>query len=378
MIKHTLKTSNAFKGLIFILCAFALFSCKNQHEQGWNQAVAVDFLEVGLSNTDVEKKYPGAIEGSVNVDLKAQVTGYLEQIYVNEGDYVKKGQSLFKIKAEVFNELVNTGEAALNAALAAQSNAKLEVEKIQPLVEGKVVSDVQLQTAKANYAAATAQVGQARAALNSSKINAAFSLIKAPIDGYIGRIPNRVGNLVTPSDATPLTTLSDINQVFVYFSLTEADYIAFTKEQGFQKNANSVALVLADGSLYDQTGKLESASGNIDRTTGSIALKAVFANPQKLLRSGGSARVILKKAFNGALTIPMSSVKDIQDKYFIYLLSDSSKVKMKPFEIEGRSGSNYIIKSGVNAGDKIAINNIDQLNEGTVVVPHLVKPTSAK
>ncbi|MEA5260109.1 efflux RND transporter periplasmic adaptor subunit [Arcicella aquatica] len=379
MLKLTSKTRNTFKGMIFLLCSLMFFSCKEQaQEQPEQLPLTVDFLQISIANADVAKKYPGAIEGSVNVDLKAQVSGYLEKIFVKEGDYVQKGQALFKIKAEVFNEQVNNSSATLKAALAAQANAKLEVEKIRPLVEGKVVSEIQLQTAEANYEAASAQVTQAKAMLNSSKINAEFSLIKAPISGYIGRIPNRIGNLVTPTDLVPLTTLSDINQIFVYFSLTEADYIAFMKEKGLQKNINTVSLVMADGSEYAHKGKLEFASGNIDRTTGSIALKAIFPNPDKLLRSGGSAGVILQKAYHTALLVPMASVKDIQDKYFVFSLADSNKVAMKPFEIEGKSGSNYIVKSGISEGEKIALTSIDVLNEGMTVIPKITKSSLGK
>jgi membrane fusion protein (multidrug efflux system) len=178
--------------------------------------------------------------------------------------------------------------------LAAQATAKLEVEKLKPLVEGKVVSEMQLKTAQSNYEAAAAKSNR-HAGLSSSKINLDFSVLKAPVSGYIGRIPNRIGNLVMPNDATPLTTLSEINEVLVYFSLSEADYISFAKEGGFQKNANSVELVMADGSVYNHKGRLTVASGNIDKTTGSMSFKAIFPNPQKLLRSGGTARVILKK-----------------------------------------------------------------------------------
>jgi membrane fusion protein (multidrug efflux system) len=170
-----------------------------------------------------------------------------------------------------------------------------------------------------------------------------------------------------PNDATPLTTLSEINEVLVYFSLSEADYISFAKEGGFQKNANSVELVMADGSVYNHKGRLTVASGNIDKTTGSMSFKAIFPNPQKLLRSGGTARVILKKDFDGVLKIPMGSVKDIQDKFFVFTLGDSSKVSMKPFEVAGKVDGQYIVKSGLKAGEKIATNNIDMLNEGVVV-----------
>ncbi|MBS7254602.1 efflux RND transporter periplasmic adaptor subunit [Flavobacterium branchiicola] len=326
----------------------------------------VDFLQTNSATGEVEKKYPATVEGAVNVDIKAQVSGYLEAIYVKEGDYVNKGQSLFKIKGDVYAEQVNNSRAAYKSALANQANAKLEVEKIKPLVEGKVFSDMQLKTAQASYEAATAQVAQAKAALGSSQINANFSLITAPVSGYISRIPNRVGNLVTPTDAVPLTVLSEINNVFVYFSLTEADYLAFSKDS---KANQSVSLIMADDSQYDQKGKLEVASGNIDRATGTIALKAIFPNPNKQLRAGGSARIVLNKSLSSIITVPMASVKDIQDKFFVFVLKEGNKVAMVPIEIAGSAGVDYFVKSGLKPGDKVALNSIDVLYDSMEVVP---------
>ncbi|MBS1737934.1 MAG: efflux RND transporter periplasmic adaptor subunit, partial [Bacteroidetes bacterium] len=342
-----IKKLKTIKVLLLSASLTILSACGGNPETPQASPVAVDFMNVEPSSAQIEKRYPGSIEGSVNVDIKAQVTGYIDQIFVKEGDYVQKGQSLFKIKSDVYNEQVNNSKAMHQAALAAEQNARIELEKIRPLVAGKVYSALQLQTAEANYAAAKAQVAQAKAALGSSEINAAFSLIKAPVSGYIGRIPNRVGNLVTPADATALTTLSEINIVYVYFTLSEADFISYARDLTTDSGMNTVELVMADGTVYPQKGKVEIASGNIDRSTGSIPLKAVFANPDKLLRSGGSGKIILKKTINNALTIPMASVKDIQDRYFVFTLADSNKVSMKPIEIDGKSGNNYIVKSGL-------------------------------
>lgn len=353
--------------------AAAFAACTTQADQGGMPQMPpqeTDFVQVTSGHAPVESQYPGAIEGTVNVDIKAQVTGYLDAIYVKEGDYVNKGQSLFKIKGDVFNEQVNSSNAALKSALAAQANASIELEKIRPLVEGKVVADIQLKAAQAAYEAATAQVEQAKSALGSSQLNANFATIKAPVSGYIGRIPNRIGNLVTPADATPLTTLSEINTVFVYFSMNEADFIAYHKA-GIGKG-ETIELITADGSTYNYKGKLEIASGNIDRNTGSMSMKAIFPNPDKLLRSGGSGKVVIRRELDSVLTFPMAGVKDIQDKFFVFKLADSNKVAMAPITIAGRSGSNYLVKSGVEPGDKVAVNRIDVLQDGMVVAPKVV------
>lgn len=366
--KHFFIGSRGLRLFIFFSLVTLISSCGSREEQ-MPPPMEVDFLEIKPTAATIEKKYPGQIEGSVNVDIKAQVSGYLDKIYVKEGDYVQKGQTLFSIKADVYNEQVQSSQAALKTALATEETARIELEKIKPLVAGQVVSEIQQKTAEANYASAKAQVAQARAVLGSSQINANFTLIKAPVSGYIGRIPNRIGNLITPSDATPLTTLSDIDQVFVYFSLSESDYISFTKDLKSGEGSDIVKLVIADGSIYEHEGKLETASGNIDATTGSISFKAIFPNPDKILRSGGTAKVILSKTIPSAILIPMASVKDIQDKLFVFALADSNKVAMKSIEIKGSSGNNYILKSGLDNKEKIAINRIDALTEGVVVAP---------
>ncbi len=369
-----IKAVDLSKSILLILISVLAVSCGSKQEDMPAQpATKVDFLTIAPAASTLEQKYPGTIEGSVNVDIKAQVSGYLEQIYVKEGDYVSKGQPLFKIKGEVFQEQVNNSQASLKAALAAQSTAKIEVEKVRPLVEGKVVSPLQLETAQAQYESATAQVMQAKAALGSSKINANFAVIKAPVSGYIGRIPNRIGNLVTPTDTAPLTSLSDINQVFVYFSMSEADFISYTKNKKSGATGNKVQMVMADGKVYEHSGLLELASGNIDQSTGTMALKAIFPNPDKMLRSGGSARIILSRELSTSLKVPMASVKDIQDKLFVFVLADSNKVEMRPIEIAGHDGNDYIINEGLKAGDKIAANSIDNLNHGMKVAPSPAK-----
>lgn len=362
--------------VLSLTAAAILYSCGSgsgqENTQQMQQALPTDFIQVKSGDADVSTGYPGSIEGQDNVDIKAQVTGYLEAVYIKEGQYVNKGQTLFRINPSVYNEQVNTNEAALKSALAAQETARLEVEKLKPLVEGKVVSDMQLKTAQASYKAASAQVAQAQSSLGSSKINANFTYIKAPVSGYIGRIPNRVGNLISPSDPSPLTTLSSINSVNVYFSMNEADFIAHSKAAASGNTAENVELILADGSTYSLKGKLENASGNFDRNTGSIQMKAVFQNPDKLLRAGGTARVMIHNALNGVIKLPKTSVKDIQDKFFVYKLNGKDKVKMTQITVSGSTSQDYFIKEGVNAGDKIAINRIDALTDGAQVVAHTV------
>ncbi|PUB34900.1 membrane fusion protein (multidrug efflux system) [Elizabethkingia sp. YR214] len=364
-------------GSLLLAAAVAMFlsSCgqsSSNSAAGELPAPETDFVTLSQGTGNTQKEYPGNIEGIVNVDVKPQVTGYLQAVLVKEGQYVQKGQPLFRIMPDVYNEQVKNSDAGLKSALAAQATAKLEVEKLRPLVDGKVVSDMQLKTAQANYNAATAQVEQAKAALGSSRINANFTLIKAPVSGYIGRIPNRAGTLVSPTDTVALTTLSDISTVQVYFSISEANYITYSKEGIFSGDSGNIQLILADGSIYNQKGRVEAGSGNIDKVTGSITMKAVFPNPDKLLRSGGAGKIVIGRTVDNIVELPITSVKDIQDKFFVFKLADSSKVAMVPIQIDGKNKDTYYVKSGVKAGDKIALNRIDMLQDGMKVQPKKV------
>ncbi|MET7036918.1 efflux RND transporter periplasmic adaptor subunit [Elizabethkingia miricola] len=361
--------------ILAIAAAMFLSSCGQSSPgsaAGELPAPETDFVTLIQGAGDTQKEYPGNIEGIVNVDVKPQVTGYLQAVLVKEGQYVQKGQPLFRIMPDVYNEQVKNSDAGLKSALAAQVTARLEVEKLRPLVDGKVVSDMQLKTAQANYNAATAQVEQAKAALGSSKINANFTLIKAPVSGYIGRIPNRTGTLVSPADTAALTTLSDISTVQVYFSISEANYITYSKEGIFSGDSGNIQLILADGSVYNQKGRVEAGSGNIDKATGSITMKAIFPNPDKLLRSGGAGKIVIGRTVDNIVQLPITSVKDIQDKFFVFKLADSSKVAMVPIQIDGKTKDTYYVKSGVKAGDKIALNRIDMLQDGMKVQPKKV------
>ncbi|AQX03238.1 efflux RND transporter periplasmic adaptor subunit [Elizabethkingia anophelis] len=361
--------------ILAVAAAMFLSSCGQSSPgsaAGELPAPETDFVTLIQGTGDTQKEYPGNIEGIVNVDVKPQVTGYLQAVLVKEGQYVQKGQPLFRIMPDVYNEQVKNSDAGLKSALAAQATARLEVEKLRPLVDGKVVSDMQLKTAQANYNAATAQVEQAKAALGSSKINVNFTLIKAPVSGYIGRIPNRTGTLVSPADTVALTTLSDISTVQVYFSISEANYITYSKEGVFSGDSGNIQLILADGSVYNQKGRVEAGSGNIDKITGSITMKAIFPNPDKLLRSGGAGKIVIGRTVDNIVQLPITSVKDIQDKFFVFKLADSSKVAMVPIQIDGKTKDTYYIKSGVKAGDKIALNRIDMLQDGMKVQPKKV------
>jgi membrane fusion protein (multidrug efflux system) len=306
------------------------------------------------------------------------VEGYLEKIYVDEGAYVRTGQPLFKIDARVFNEALNNAKSSLLAAQANVAKAQVEVDRLAPLVEHNVISDVQLKTAKAGYDAAVASAEQAKAAVANAQINIAYTLVKATVSGYIGRIPFKTGSLVSKSDA--LTVLSDISEMYAYFSLSEPDFIAFknqfagnTIEEKIKK-VPPVELALADNTVYAGKGKLSTIEGQFDKTTGAISFRATFPNPGGILRTGNTGKVRIPQLFNNALVVPIESTFEVQDKVFVFALGDSNKVASRPLTISGKTTNYYFVTDGVKAGDKIVFKGAGNLQDGMPIVP---QPMSA-
>lgn len=366
------------KRIVFILitASVLLSACSgNNASAPAAQAIALPVFAVGSGEAVTYQEYPVAVEGRVNVEIRPQVDGYLDKVYVDEGSFVKAGQPLFKINENRYRELLNNAQGAANAAEAAVINAKLEVEKMTPLVEGKVISEYQLKSAKASLKIAEANRKQAEAAVASARINVGYTLITAPVDGYITRLPKKQGSLVSAADPIPLTLLSDIAEVHAYFSIGESDFIAFKEKYAGNslndklKNLPPVALVLADNSEYEQKGKIDMVDGQFDKTTGAITLRASFPNAKGLLRSGNTGRVRLGITHNNAILIPQSATAEVQDKIFVYAVSKDNKVNKIPVTILGKSGTNYLVKDGLKAGDRIVFKGFETLQDGTVIVP---------
>lgn len=366
------------KRIVFILIAASvlLSACSgNNAPAPAAQAVAVPVFAIGSGEAVTYQEYPVAVEGRVNVEIRPQVDGYLDKVYVDEGSFVKAGQPLFKINENRYRELLNNAQGAANAAEAAVINAKLEVEKMTPLVEGKVISDYQLKSAKASLKIAEANRKQAEAAVASARINVGYTLITAPVDGYITRLPKKQGSLVSAADPIPLTLLSDIAEVHAYFSIGESDFIAFRERYAGNsitdkiKNLPPVALVLADNSVYEQKGKIDMVDGQFDKSTGAITLRANFPNAKGLLRSGNTGRVRLGITHNNAIVIPQSATVEVQDKIFVYAVSKDNKVSKVPVNILGKSGTDYLVKDGLKAGDRIVFKGFESLQDGAVIVP---------
>ena len=376
---------------IFALAALALQSCKKEEEKK-DGPKPYPVVSVETKNVTGYDEYPASIKGVVNNDVRTKIQGYITQVLVDEGQYVTAGQPLFRLETNMLTENadaaksgISAAQANVQAAKAAVNAAQVEVNKLKPLVEKNIISNVQLQTAVANLAKAQAQLSQAIASqqqasanYKSVQANINYSIIKAPISGIVGKLPLKIGSLVGPTDATPLTTISDTRSVFAYFSLNEKEYLNFLeKSYGATvpekiKNLPMVELKLANGSIYPEKGRIEVTTGQIDATTGTIQFRVGFPNPAKLLSNGNSGTIRFPKFYDNALVVPESATYEQQGIVYLFKV-EKDTAKNSVIEVQDRVNNMVVIKSGINKGEKIIAAGIGGLKPGSAVIPKPVK-----
>ncbi len=365
---------------IAILLLLAGCASKQETPPAAAAVPSAEVITIGTAQATTGHEYTASLQGKVDVEIRPQVDGFLDKVLVDEGAYVTAGQPLFRINDQPFREQLNSASASLQAAEAAITNAQLEIDKLSPLVQNKVVAEYQLKVAQATQKIAVANAAQARASVASAKIKLGYTLIKAPVSGYIGRLPKKQGSLVSPTDPECLTNLSDVHEVYAYFSLGEADFIQFKSQYrgnglaAILKKLPPVSLVLADNSTYPFKGRIDMVDGQFDKNTGAITLRAVFPNAQNLLRSGNTGKVKLQQQYSDAILVPQAATVEVQDKIFVYAVDKSNKVSRQPLTVIGKSGTDYLVKEGVKPGDRIVYSGLDHLTEGAVVKPEPVKP----
>ena len=327
---------------------------------------------VTTQSAAMQSTYPATINGIQDVEIRPKVQGFLTQINVKEGQTVSVGQVLFVLDNVTYQAQVRQAQAAVNTATASCNTAKLNYENSQKLFENGVIGDFELQSSKNQYEQAQAGLSQAQASLSSAKEMLSYCYVKSPAAGVVGSLPFKVGTLV--SAANTLTSVSNISSMEVYFSMTEKDVLEMGKNagglNGAIKDMPAVQLKLADGSLYSLEGTVTKMSGVIDPTTGSVQMIAVFQNPEKLLKSGGSGTIVIPHSNNNAIIIPQSCVSEVQDKHFVYILDKDNKVKYSEIKVDPQNdGNNYIVTEGLKNGDKFVTNGITKLNDGMEIVP---------
>ncbi len=327
--------------------------------------------QILMRDTTLQREYVADIQAIQNVELRARVPGFLERIYVDEGQEVKKGQLLFKINDEEYKAELAKAKAYLQNTIAEAKAVELEVDRLRVLVDKNVISKTELDVALARHDAVKARIAEARSAETNATMRVSYTSIRAPFDGIIDRIPLKTGSLI--EHGTLLTTASDVSNVFAYFYVSESEYLQYMKTRGNpEANSNEVQLVLADGSNYPHTGKIETMEGEFKASTGSIAFRARFPNPEKILKHRATGRISLSSTIENAVIVPQKSVFEIQDKNYVFIVDSLNQVTMQNFVPKTRFSHYYIVESGLKPGDRIVFEGIQDLQEGMQIEPQHV------
>ena len=366
------------KKLLFslVLCTALmvnLFGCAEEKKDTKKAKPAREYNAMILQTATrkLNSTYSAIIRGKQDVDIRTKVEGYITDIKVKEGSMVKRGQVLFVIDQKQYQAALATAEALVDAAQAKVDEAQLSASSKEMLFKENIVSEFDLRLARTNLASAKAQLAQAQANELTASNNLAYTLIKSPVDGVVGTLPFRVGTLVRPSESTPITTVSDNSEIYVYFSMSEKQILSLKREYGGVENALQslppVQLELNDGTLYSESGRIEAISGIIDATTGSVTLRAKFPNKERLLISGGTGTIILPHNQEGCVVIPQHATFEVQDKTYVYqIVNGVAKTRIVGvFEIN--DGKEYIVQSGLLAGDTIIANGIGSVRENAPI-----------
>lgn len=371
--KETRASMKMRKIIMFATLAAILASCggKPNMKFGDNE-YAVRTIET--QSTELENNYPATIRGIQDVEIRPKISGFITKLCVQEGQAVKAGQLLFVIDNVQYAEAAKQAKAAVAAANAQLATAQLTYTNKMQLHEQNIIGSYDLQAAQNSLLSAKANLAQAQATYISAKQNLDFCYVKSPSSGVIGDLPYRVGALVSSSNQQALTTVSNIDKMYVYFSMTEKQLLEMTRQAGSAHKAVSempaVKLQLADGTIYEHEGKVTTVSGVIDKTTGTVSMRADFINPNHLLKSGGSGSIIVPYKNSSAIIIPQEAISEVQDKHFVYYVGSNNKVKYTEIEIApNNDGKNYIITSGIKPGDRIVIAGISSLQDGMDIKP---------
>lgn len=341
-------------------------------------------LAVNSTTSDQTTSYPATIRGTQDIEVRPQVSGFIVKLCVDEGATVRKGQALFQIDPTQYAAAVGPGKAAVEMAKANVATLTLTEKNKKALFDQKIISDFEYQTAVNQLMSAKASLAPGmKHSLVSANQNLSFCTVTSPSNGVVGTFPYRIGSLVSPSVSQPLTTVSEINDVYVYFSMTEKELLRLTRAGGTLKEQlekmPAVRLQLSDGTTYQSDGKIDAVSGVIDQSTGSVSMRAVFPNDKNILRSGGTGNIIFPYTMDGIIIIPQSATVEIQDKKFVFVLQADNSVKNTEIQISNLDdGKNYLVTNGLKSGDKIVIEGVQNLHDGQAIQPITPEQQKAK
>lgn len=344
-------------------------SCTNKNDN-YQQETKQSFQTVVVSSQSakLEQSYPVVIKGQEDIEIRPRIDGFIDAIHVDEGSVVRKGQSLFKINSPASEQALKSAKATLRSNKARLNTALTNVNRLRPLAEQGIISNVQLQSAQDAYETAQAELAQAQAEVENAEAALSWTNVVSPVDGIVGTIPFRRGSLVSNADI--LTTVANTSNVYAYFSLNEKELMRMLdgtegeSQKDKIKNLHEVTLTLANGTIYPEKGKIETISGIIDGTTGSVNFRAEFLNKEGKLRSGASGKVSISEQLDNVILIPQRSAFSQQNKLQVYKVSGDSVVQTIISAVEMPDGQNYAVTSGLSSGDRIVSEGIATLRHG--------------
>lgn len=351
-----------FNTLLFIGLCLMLTACESEQKAIEEKLETHKITTPWVKDANYSHEYVADIHSVKYVEVRSKVKGYLEHSYVDEGQNVKQGQLLFALNSAEFEKELQKAKAAHKSAIADLKAAEVDLGNVRHLVEKNIVAKTELAVSEAKVAALKADVEEAKAHQEQVALQLSFTQIKAPYQGIINRIPKKVGSLIEEGDI--LTSISDNHEIFAYFNLSEADYLNYVANG---EPIDKVSLLLANNALYSEQGKLETIESEFDKTTGNIAFRARFPNPNNVLKHGSNGKIIIDKQVKNALLIPQKSTFEIQDKLFVFVVKPDGTVKQQTIIPKLQLKDFYIVESGLSAQDKIVFEGVETMKDGNKI-----------
>ena len=356
---------------LFLIARF-FTSCNRSHEKKSGSKDNTLVVKLVATSIEVAQSYVADVQAVQFVEVKPKVEGFVEDVLVDEGEHVKKGQVLFKLSSAELYEEVKEAQANYKQVQAELKMAEVEADRVKRLVEKDIISPIRLEQALAEADVARLRVQQAKSRLLRAETNYSYTTITSPFEGYVDRIPFKVGSLVTPSSL--LTSLTDVSEMFAYFKINEKEYLEYKRTQlsGVeQPEYNNLELILSDQTTYPYKGTVETVEGDFERGTGSIAFRARFANPDRLLRHGVSGKIRMLTEMEDVILVPQRSTFEIQDFTYVYTVDEEGKVSVRSFEPLSRHGAYYVTKD-LPDNTLIVYEGVQQVSDGMVITPEIV------
>ena len=357
--------------LTAVMCTLLCASCAEKKAAETRKTYKT--YTVASADRTLKTGYTATIHGCQTVEIRPQVSGMITDIFINEGDFVRKDSILFIIDQTPYKTAYEIAAANVKSAEAALSTAQLMLDSNKDLFKENVISEVDLMTARNDLAEAEARLALCRAEEENARINLSYTEVRSPVNGVASMIPYRVGALVSSSIAEPLVTVSDDSEVYAYFSMAENKMLDLIQQYGSLQNAikemPEVELTMSNGKTYGSTGRINAISGTINGSTGAVSLRATFPNRNRLLREGGSGTVVIPQVRENCIVIPQSATYELQDRIFVYKVVDGRAVATRIEVMDRNNGVEYIVEKGLRVGDVIVAEGAGLIREGTEIIP---------